>query len=329
MSTLTTISKAVAYDDAAQVSNPSNVPVNWARTIQNLEVANPSTEMFTLGALETRTLIDGQRTTSIDGTTAFALSSSPLDPSRYRLAATGGTLPVFRTARTLVAGGGGLVLTLTLNSNLSMTVTSGATPAFGAVQVGDVVFIRGTKTGDSATLFNSLNAGYWSVLTASAAAITMSRATNEVFEGAAQVVTPADGVNDFQVFSVAGVQVGDLVELGPAFAVSAQKSSSVVAVNPKWVEFISTAALGAETGILPGVTGLLFYTQAKRFLQVEADQECVLRINGDLGNTNRLSPWIAGAKGFGAEFRKVGPSWKLVVVNRAQTPLKLTLIAAE
>lgn len=328
MSTLTIISKALAYDDVSGSSNPSNVAVNWARTIQNLEVRNATTEMATLAAYETRTLIDGQRTLGLDGTTAVALASSSLDPSRYRLSHTGGTDPVFRTKRTLLGVGAGLQVNMVLNANLSMTVTAPvSTTAFTNVQVGDVVFLPGVSTGDAATVFNALNCGYWSVLTRSNGSITMARASDEVFEGITQSVTTLSPLTDFQVYSSAGVQVGDVVELGSAFASTAQGAYSVVAATQGFLEFISTEPLGAESGILPGT--LLVYSSSKRFLQVEADQECVLRVNGDLGNTNLIQPWIAGTKTHAAEFRKVGPSWKLVVINKSSAPLKLTVISAE
>jgi len=326
MSTLTVISSAVAYNDDAASSNPTQLPINWRRTNVGVPVDVPETTPFRVVPLGTATLINGSRTTTIDGTTAFSVATSALESTRYRITATGGTAPGFRTNRNLACNN--IALTLTVNSNLSMSVAAGTGTPFSAVQVGDVVFIPGTSTGDPASPFNPLNEGYWTVLSSGSALMTLARDPSVVFAGASQVVTPS-GNSFIQAFSSDGVQVGDTVEIASGFAAPALHSYGVVAVNPLWVEFESTSPLGSQTGITPGASGLLFYTASKRWLRIEADQECVLRLNGDSGNSVRLEPIIAGDRANVGWFEIFGSVWQLVVVNRSTGVLNVTMLAAE
>jgi hypothetical protein len=325
MSTLTIISQALAFDDDEASSNPTRLPVNWKRTIANVPVEHPATEPLTIEPLGSVTVVDGTRSTSIDGTTTFAIAPNPVDASRYRITRTSGTPPLFRTDRGLTLSG--VALTLAVMPSLAMTVTA-VSGSFAGVLPGDVVFIPGVSTGDSAGPFNLLNEGFWSVLSVTATVLTMTRASGQVFSGVGEAVTP--GTNTaLQAFSASGVQVGDTVELVSAFATTSRRAYEVVAVNPGWVEILSTAPLGAETGIVPGASGLLFYTNAKRFIYIETDQECVVRLNGQTGDETKLVPWVAGKKNLVAEFRMTGTVWKLVLVNKASTTAEAVVISAE
>jgi hypothetical protein len=325
MSTLTIISQALAFDDDEASSNPSRLPVNWKRTIANIAVDHAATEPLQIEPMGVATVIDGTRSTSIDGTTAFSIAPNPIDASRYRIARTGGTPPLFRTDRSLALSG--VALTLAVTPSLAMTVTA-VSGSFSGVLPGDVVFIPGVSTGDSAGPFNVLNEGFWTVLTVTATVLTMTRVSGQVFNGVGESVTPGSNTA-LQAFSASGVQVGDTVELVSGFATTSRRAYEIVAVTPTWIEFLSTAPLGAETGVLPTATGILFYTNAKRFIYIETDQECVVRLNGDTGDKNKLVPWVAGQKNFVAEFRMTGTVWKLVLVNKASTTAQAVVISAE
>jgi hypothetical protein len=327
MSTLTIISQALAYDDLGANSNPTQRPIDWKRTIAQIPVENPSTDKFTVAPQASKLVFDGSRSTSIDGTTSFSIAPSPLDGTRYRIAYESvGTAPVFRTARSIPAVG--IALTLVVGSNLAVTVTAASGTPFAAAVAGDVAFIPGVTTGDSASPFNSLNEGYWTVLAATGATMTMARAAGEVFNGVSEVVTTSSTAQ-LQVFSTAGVQVGDTVELVSGFASTALRSYDIVGVNPKWIEVISTLALASQTGILPGSSGLLIYTAAKRWIGIESDQECVVRLNGDTGSFNRVAPWIPGDRAFVGEFKMTGPVWMLEVVNKSSVPANVLVLSAE
>lgn len=324
MSRMSIVSQVHAYDDEEATSNPSQRSVEWRRRIPNLPVFNPSTAMFEVDAFSSRTMIDGARSLTTDGTTVFSLV--PKGDGVYRILYTAGTLPGFRTARTLVLAS--IPLTVTVNANLTVVVAAtGGTP-FAAVEAGDVVFIPGLTTGDLASPFNSLNEGFWTVIGTSNTSITVIRDPSEAFSGKTEAVTPANNTQ-LIAYSPAGVQVGDTVELLTTFARTALRAYEVLEVTPTWISVSSTGALAAQVGIQPGLAGLVVHTSAKRYVQIEVDQEAVIRLNGDEGNSTQLSPWIPGNKDFPAEFKIVGNIWKLVIVNRSTVPMRVLLISAE
>lgn len=326
-STLTVISKSFAFNDVGITSNPDQNPINWARTFANIPVDNAGTRMVQVDPYDTNTVINGVRATSIDNTTAFNLTVSALGGDRYRLTHSGGVAPAFRTNRGVNAST--IALTLVVNPNLSVTVTAGSGTPFASVVAGDVVFIPGLSTGDSASPFNSLNEGYWSVLSSTSTVLVMVRPADvTVFSGVGEVVTPSTALQ-FQAFSTAGVQVGDTVDISAGLAITAQHAYEIVAVNPEWVEFLSTAALAPQAGAVPTTAGIVFYKVAVRYLRVEADQECTVQINGDTGNTNRLEPLIPGDEKHVAWRDQLGPVWQLVIVNRTSAVLNVTVLQAE
>lgn len=326
MSRLTVISQAVAYKDVGASSNPTQKSVDWARNITNLPVENPGTQPLQIPALSTVTVFDGTRSTSIASNTSFALTLSPIDPTRYRITYLSGTAPVFRTARAVDLSA--TTLTLVVNQNLTMTATAGAGTPFSAVVVGDTVFIPGVSTGDVSGSFDTLNEGLWIVLSRSNTALVLVRPSGSVFSGIGEVVTnPA--TTKFLAYSAAGVQVGDTVEIAAGFASTTQHSYEVLAVTPGWIEFQSTSPLGEESGIMPDAAGLVFYTASKRWLRLECDQECVIRMNGATDNSNRLEPVIPGDPDFVGWHEKFGSVWSLVVVNRSTEVLNLVVMSAE
>lgn len=326
MSTLSLNSSTVAFDDLGANSNPSRTPINWKRTVASIPCENASTDKYNVDAQGSKTIIDGTRSLSIDGTTAFSLTLSTLDPAKYLLTNTGGTAPAFRTARSVPVAA--VVLTLTVGANQTLTVAAGSGTPFSAVVVGDEVLIPGVSTGDPTSPFNTLNLGYWTVLTKTSTVLVLTRLSGEIFEGYGEVVTPVANT-DFQVFSAVGVQVGDTVDLTAGFASTSLRAYEVTAVTASRIEILSTTPLGNETGVSPTASGLIVYTAAKRYLCVYSDQECIVRLNGDTGSFNRTTPWIAANRDFMGTFEITGPVWKLVLVNRSNVPANVVVLSVE
>lgn len=328
MSALTLILQTLAYDDVAATSNPKQIRIQRRPSVFNIPVSNPGTYPVSNGIAPgaSATIIDGVRATTLDNTSAFSLALSAYDPSRYRITWTGGTNPTFRTDRALALQS--VPLTLTVNANLTLTVSAGGGTPFAAVQVGDVVFVPGVSTGDSVSPFNPLNEGYWYALSATNTSVTLKRADGTVFSGASEAVTPANNTQ-MEAFSAAGVQVGDTVGISAGFAATAQHSYEILAATASWVEFQSTAPLGPQAGVTPTATGMIFYTAAKRFFAVESDQEVAVQINGDTGTTRRIEPWVPGDPNFVGFSAHVGPTWKLVLVNMSSVVANVVAYAAE
>lgn len=323
---LTLSSYVLAYADVTQQNNPQLKTIDWKVAIESLAVANPKTEPFTVGPGETLTLFDGTRTTSIDNTTEFDLAL--VDTNRYRFTWSGtGVDPEFRTDRDLECTGHDI--SIAVNANQTVTMTSDTAGDFAAIVVGDIVFIPGPTTSDDATEFNTLNEGYWEVLSTDGdVEIQLARPNDVDFTASAETVTPTADIQ-LQAFTSSGVQVSDKVDISAGFASSVQKTYTILAVNPKWIEVSSTAALPVAATAVPGATGMVFYTQAKRWLRVMATQEAVVRYNGYTGDTNRISPWEVGDIRRPGWDEKCGSTWQCVVVNRSTVAMSVVLLSAE
>jgi hypothetical protein len=317
----------LVYEDTTSNNNPFTQTANWRKSVSNVSVSNPKTEKFSLPPNSSLSLFSGTRTTLIDNTSVFSIALNSQNSSVYRIANTSGTAPAFRTDRALTLTGA--TITVALNNNATATFTT-STGNFSAVQVGDIVFVPGVNTGDSASPFSATNLGFWVVLARTTTVITLSRLAGQSFSGVAEVVVLTAN-SQLQAFSSLGVQVGDTLEISAGFSVITQKSYIVSTVTPSWVEFVSTESLPLETSISPTNSGLTFYSVAKRYVRIEADQECTVRYNGDTGSTNRIVPRVVGdlASGFAFE-DKWGVVWSLDVVNRSRTAsMNIILITAE
>lgn len=325
---LNVTTKIIAFADQTISSNPRLRFVDWTRDISGISVRDPKTEAHQLDGGATRTIFDGVRSTTLDGTSAFGVALLAVDPAtRYRFTHTAGTSPTLRTGRALTPNT--MTLTFTVNANQTMTVASSA-PLFASVIAGDGVFIPHTTTGDSANVLSVLNAGYWQVLSVeSTSSLTMVRLTGETFEGAAEAILMTDN-SQFRAYSAAGVQVGDSVDISSVlFSTAARKTFEVVAVTDAFFEVVSAMPLPVQSGILPTATGMIFYTETKEFLYIEASQDCVIRCNGSTDNTQRISPVDPSDPTKPGVYMKRGPTFSLVLVNRSDTPCNVTIIHAE
>ena len=325
--TLSLYSLTLAVGDPTSNSNPSLRAVDWKRQMVGIPVKNPSTRPYEIAPGETLTLFDGTRAVTLDGTSAFSLALSNLAPDRYRIAFTGGTDPTFRTDRALDLSTIALTLAVLANGSLTMTAAGSSSP-FAAVQVGDEVFIPGILTGDVASPFNPINEGQWTVIGASAQTLTLTRPAGQNFSGYGETVTPTSAAQ-LLGYSAVGVQVGDSLQVSAGFGALAQKSYTVLGVTSKWIEVQSTTPLAAETGATPGAAGMAFYSNSKRYLRVEFDQEVVVRVNGDAGNSQRVMPWAPGDPQTVGEFVRAGPVWSLAVYNPSAVSANIFVVSVE
>lgn len=317
----------------AESGTPSNNPArryaDWTRHIIGESVSNPAVEDFDLLPGETKSIFSGTRATSIDGTTEFTLSLHPSEASVYRLAHTGGTAPAFRTSRGLALDGEELTISINNNATAKIELDALSSVNFNSVQVGDTVFLPGLTTGDAASVFNPNNEGFWIVLARTSLSLTLRRRVGEAFIGVAETVTLTSD-DQLQAFGSAGVQAGDSMDVSAGFSALTHKVFVVSEVTPAWVQFVSTESLPLESDVIPTASGLSFYSQAKRFVRVEVDQDAILRFNGDAGSSLRLSPRVAGDQEAVAHFEAWGSFWSLSIVNRSSAaPLKVNIFTVE
>lgn len=323
---LNVTTKILAFGDSAVSSNPRLKFVDWYRDMAGTPVADPQSESHSIAPGGSKVVFDGVFASGVDGTTAFDLELSSLDASRYRMTWSGGTDPAFRTGRSLALNG--VAVTLTANPNATLTVTT-PTPQFASVAVGDEVFIPHTTTGDAANVISVLNAGRWTVLgKASNSSITLVKPVGFDFEGVTQTVTLSDNAQ-FRAYSATGLQIGDSVDISAGFALATRKIYTVEAVTDTFIEFISTTPIAEESGIIPTASGIAFFTSNKSFVYVEANQECAVRVNGDTGNFQRLSPPDPSNALAPAQYMRRGPTWSMTIVNLSAVTVDVTVIHCE
>jgi hypothetical protein len=321
---LNLVATFTSWDDSSNGNNPRRRLPDWQRQILGVDGGDASGSVLTVLPGDVVTAFSGVRTLTYDGTTQFALAL--VSSGTYRLTWTGtGTAPGFRTARalSLVAA----TLTLVAGAGQTLTVTASTGAVFGAVQVGDEVFVPGLTTGDPASPFPSENEGRWVVLTASSTTLVLTRPADVAYSASSGTALIAADT-DFQVYSQGPVQVGDRLDVVAGFAASAQKNYSVTAVTARRLEFVYTSALADQT-LIPGAASLQVYSSPKRVVYVEANQEVALRYNGDTGDGCRVTPFVPGdPEGVGFDF-KTGATWSLVVKNRSSAKARVLVVTAE
>lgn len=317
----------LGYADTVLTQAPRQKLVDWSKSMQSLQVENPGGIPYTVAPASSLTIFDGTRALAADATTAWGLTQSPLNNSVYRLTWTGGTNPVLRADRGLQLTGEAVTVAVGTNATATFTIPGISLNTFAAVQVGDSLWVPGPTTGDAATPFSVLNQGLWTVLSVSTYSLTCTRPIGQTFQAVAETQTPtSNGL--VTAFAAAGVQLGDSVDLSAGFSTPTLKTyTPLLTVTSTFVEFQSMLPLSPQSGITPGATGVVFYSQGKRMVFLEVDQEAVVQANGSTGSTERLSPFIAADPNNTAAYLKVGPCWSLTVVNRSINPLNLYFVA--
>ena len=325
--TLNLYAKLLAFSDKTVNSNPRLRSVDWEREAGGISVKDPDSRGYEVLVGASKLVFDGTRSTTIDGSTAFSIALLNTNASTYRITTTGGTAPGFRTGRSLTLNT--CVVSFAVGSNNVVALSVTGSSDFTNVQVGDALFVPHTTTGDAANVISTLNAGYWLVVAkASATSLSIVRDGMETFEGVSETVTLTSS-SQLVAYGSSGVQLGDTVTISAGFSVGTRSSFEVSAVTNTFIEFVSTLGLPDETGITPGATGMSFYTDSKRLLYIETDQECVLRLNGDSGDYNRLSPIEAGNPDLPGIFIKWGAVYSLTIVNKSTSTLNVLVITAE
>lgn len=322
----------LGYADTSATQAPKLKTADFGRNFQGQSVLGTNSQVFQVQPSATLSLFNGTRSITADSSTAWSLSLVTIAMSTfYRLTWTGGTNPTLRTDRALALSGEPVTVAVNTNGTVTFTIPGASSNTFAAVQVGDTVFIPGPVTGDSASVFNTLNQGFWVVLSQSTYSLTCIPPPGTLFQAVAEVQTPGSNTAFVAFSSTSGVQVGDNMDLSAGFSTPLiQTFGPLTAVTSTWVEFASTQALPLQTAITPGATGIVFYSQGKRLVFLECDQQAAVQANGDTGQTQRLSPILGpDADGnFVAAYLKVGPCWSLSIVNRSAVVMNVTLISS-
>lgn len=316
-----------AYDDGRPSNAPSRNPIKWARDIQSITVSNPKSEDYTIAPGETRTLFSGTRTLSQDGTTQYSLALVPLSTTTYSLSWSGGAAPDFRTPRTTGADAT-TQITTSINGQVETFTSTGGTPLnllVGGVIVGDYVTIG--------NLFNTANQGTFQIIAVTATSFSIANPL-AVIEGP---ITLGSGfATQIQIYSAAGVQIGDILVISSGFSPVVWGSYVITAVFAESLQFSTTAILPQQSNITTQVT---IYSMAKTLIYMESDAPVSLTING-VTMAAQIQPFIVANCGTGftnVQLGNVLPGifmlnsivYSLSVTNSGITPANVFLAAVE
>lgn len=255
-----------AYDDNASSNAPSRNPIKWARDLQSVIVDNPKSEDYTIAPGETRVLFSGTRTTNQDVTTQYSLTLKPLTTNTYVLSWVAGTKPDFRTPR-VIGDNATTQVTVTLNGPVvTFTSTGGTLFSLGTVVVGDYATIG--------NLFNSSNQGTYQIISKTSTSFSVVNLSG-VAEG--PITLGAGFADQVQIYSAAGVQVGDTLVISSGFSPITWGSYDITAVYAESLEFYSTGLLPQESAVLNQIA---IYSSAKSLVYLESDGKINVSING-------------------------------------------------
>lgn len=309
----------VVYDDTVLTNNPSKQFGNWKRSSYNISVDKPSgPQELWVQPGATVSPFSGTRTLTYTSP-QFNLTLNPVKSSTYRLTFNGtGTFSGFRTLRAFSPSPTlPITVTVSVNNNATASLTLSATNS--AVQVGDILFIPGTTTGDASSPFNSANLGYWQVVAVySSTSFSITRLAGETFNGVSETVSCPLGT-EIVFFSQGSVLVGDQLQISGGLNPVSFGYKQITAVSWNWVEFVSSTPLPLESNVVMPANSINVFSSAKRWVRIETDSEVILKFNNSTESSLRILPRTAVTGEVIGWFDSWGIFWKLEVVNPSQT----------
>ncbi len=81
--------------------------------------------------------------------------------------------------------------------------------------------------------------------------------------------------------------------------------------------------------MLPTLSGLQVYNNAKRWIRIEADQEAVVKVNGDTTTTQKVLPWVAGDVNGTGEYTRAGTTFSLSILNLSLVAATVSVVSVE
>lgn len=319
MSKLNLLVHLNAYQDQNPSNNPSQNNWKWQRDLQGLDIDEPESKSLILPAGQSATLFSGSVSTSADLTTTWNIALKSGTSNTYKISKAAGTSPAFRTQRTTAAD---LTTQITVTKNaslLTLTSTGGTTLNLivGGVVVGDEVRIG--------SLFSASNRGKFKVLSRTATSVVIEN-NSGVAEG--PVTLGASPAEQFDVFSSAGVQVGDKVDIVAGFSSVTFGTYEITDVSPDYIEIYSLSAKPTESAISNNPSALLIYRSAKKFVYIESNKKLEVKIDGS-ATPNGLEPMNCGTSLKPGVFMSSASMKSLEITNKSQDVAEIFFVSAE
>lgn len=255
-----------SYSDVNASNAPSMSNFKWARDVNSCCANNPQSQSAQIAPGATLNLFSGLRTLAQDGTTNYSISLIPLSSNTYQLSAVSGTLPNFRTPRSTGADATTQVTAVVNGPVVTFTSTGGTNFNLAGVQVGDQVIIG--------NLFNALNQGTWTIISVSSTSFSIE---NELGVNEGPITLGSGFASQIQIFSAAGVQIGDTLFISSGFSPASFGSYKITAVAAQSIQFYSTAVLPQQS---PVNTEVAIYSSVKNLIYLESDSKVNVILNG-------------------------------------------------
>lgn len=323
MGLLNVVNSILSYSDALQTDNPLMRAFDFTRKLSAIQIANPTTDYRLLAPGASVTLFNGSIATLLDSSSVISIQLLLGQTSLYRITVTSGPAN-FRTPRIVT----GLGLTnVTINNNSVAVFDFGAASLTGVIP-GDTLRISGQITNDTGPFaFNPVNSGFWTVIGVAGSKLSCVRPVGQEFQGVNETVTAH--ASDVQIYSAAGVQVGNKVAISGTLSVASQRTYVVQAVTPNSFDITSTIPLPNEVGdaYVPG--SFVFYSASKRMLYIEVDQDAVVQVNADNSMNNTVNPIAPGRDDLVGYFSKLGNTYAATIVNTSINPMNVKWFTAE
>jgi hypothetical protein len=303
MSLLNLLVHLNAYKDKVPTNNPKKSHWKWTLDQQSSDIGEPESRCVDIQPGATLELFSGISIIFDDATTTYDISLKAGTTNTYRISHNAGTAPDFRDSRNTDADAT-TEITVTKNGPLIKFESTGGTAldlVSGGVQVGDTV-----RVGSS---FNTANQGKFKILSFNATSFEIEHSSGQA-EG--PIVLGASFAEDIQIFSQAGVQVGEKLDISQDFSSVTFGNYSITDVNPQYIEIYSIKSLPEETNIQ---TQLSIYNDTKNFIYIETDRKLKLEVDGsDAGNIEPMSCGTSLKKGV---YLKSGNSYSTQITNES------------
>jgi hypothetical protein len=305
-----------AYRDSNPSNNPSLSHAKWTRDMQGISAGKASSQDFCLAPGESKTVFNGSRSLTQDGTAVYSLTLKAGTTSTYLLKNTSGTAPIFRTARATSADATTQATVTKSGTVITIASTGGTAFSFiaGSVIAGDEVII-----GDQ---FAQANRGKFKILNRTATSISFENNSGSA-EG--PITLGATFADQVRIYSANGVQKEDKLKISGGFSPSSQDTYEITDVQDNLIEFYSTKSLPQETGIT--TDSFVIYSSAKKFLYLEADQKTSITLNGTIEapvepfvETDGIKPGI---------MMRCATVWSLTVSNSGTSIASLYVASVE
>ncbi len=147
----------------------------------------------------------------------------------------------------------------------------------GGVVVGDNVSIG--------SLFSIQNQGQYQIIALTATSFTINN-PNGIAQG--PVILGSGFASQVSIYSAAGVQIGDTLDISGGFSSVTQGSYQITGVGAEFLQFYTTSILPIEGPIT--TDDIAVYSSVKNFIYMEADQYCQVSINGN--PSAQIQPFI-------------------------------------